>query len=206
VARYVRLGPTDVGRAVTKVPFNGASNDIIKTPPSPPPAVPPVPPTPPAVPVPQFPPPPARPHPSPPAPGPGAPGPGAPGPGAPAPHPVPPAPGHHVGGGTVTVQPGDTLWEIAKERLANPLLWPLIEQANPQVGPNGLIFPGQKLTIPQIPAPPTGSIVVVVQPGETLWGIADGNEALVQEIAEINQLTDPSLIFVGQTLVVPPVG
>lgn len=200
VARYVRLGPTDVGRAATKVPFNVAGSYIIKTPPSPPPAVPPVPPTPPAVPVPQFPPPPSRPHPGPPAPGPGTPAPGTP-----APHPVPPAPGHHVGGGTVTVQPGDTLWEIAKERLGNPLLWPLIEQANPQVGPNGLIFPGQKLTIPQIPVPPTGSSVVVVQPGETLWGIADGNEALVQEIAEINQLTDPSLIFIGQTLVVPPV-
>jgi WXG100 family type VII secretion target len=199
VARYVRLGPTDVGRAVTKVPFNVADSYIIKTPPSAPPAVPPVPPTPPAVPVPQFPPPPSRPHP-----GPAAPAPGTPAPGTPAPRPVPPSPGHHVGGGTVTVQPGDTLWEIAKERLGNPLLWPLIEKANPQVGPNGLIFPGQELTIPQIPVPPTGSSVVVVQPGETLWGIADGNEVLVQEIAEINQLTDPSLIFVGQTLVVPP--
>jgi WXG100 family type VII secretion target len=216
VARYVRLGPTDVGRAVTKVPFNVADSYIIKTPPSPPPAVPPVPVPvpPPAVPVPQVPPPPpppSRQHPGQPAPSPGTPSPGSPPPGTPSPgtpgsHPVPPSPGHRVGGGDIRVQPGDTLWEIAKERLGNPLLWPLIEKANPQVGPNGLIFPGQVLTIPQIPAPPTGSTVVVVEPGDTLWGIADGNETLVQEIAEINQLTDPSLIFVGQTLVVPPAG
>jgi lysozyme len=120
--------------------------------------------------------------------------------------PQPPAPPTHVGGGTVTVQPGDTLWQIAQERLGNPELFPLIEAANPQIPPNGLIFPGEVLRIPQIPAPPSGATVQVVQPGDTLWGIAGGDEALAQEIAEINHLTDPSLIFPGQVLVIPPAG
>jgi nucleoid-associated protein YgaU len=102
------------------------------------------------------------------------------------------------------VRPGDTLWEIARERLGNPLLYPLIEQANPQIGPNALIFPGEVLHIPQIPAPPAESTVVVVRPGDTLWGISGGNEALIQEIARINHIENPSLIFVGQRLIVPP--
>jgi nucleoid-associated protein YgaU len=37
-----------------------------------------------------------------------------------------------------------------------------------------------------------------------LWGISGGNEALIQEIARINHIENPSLIFVGQRLIVPP--
>jgi nucleoid-associated protein YgaU len=120
------------------------------------------------------------------------------------PPPPPPVLLTQIGGGTFTVQPGDTLWQIAQERLGNPDLFPLIEAANPQVGANDLVSPGQVLRIPQIPAPPPGSSAVVVQPGGTLWAIAGGNEALIQKIAEINQIRDPSLIFVGQALIIPP--
>jgi nucleoid-associated protein YgaU len=169
-------------RSVTGTPFNASKYEItnkhssIPPMPSPLPPVKPGPPGPPPT-------PPVPPHP-------------------PTPHPpVPPQP---IGGGTFTVRPGDTLWAIAQERLGNPELFPLIEAANPQIPANGLIFPGEVLQIPQIPAPPAGATVEVVQPGDTLWGIAGGDEELVQQIAEINQLTDPSLIFPGQVLVIPP--
>jgi nucleoid-associated protein YgaU len=121
----------------------------------------------------------------------------------PSPPPPPPLP-PHVGGGTFTVQPGDNLYNIAKERLGNPNLYPLIQAANPQVGPNGLIFPGQVLHIPVVRTPPANSVTQVVQPGDSLWGLANGNEALVQKIAELNHLKDPSLIFPGQVLIIPP--
>jgi nucleoid-associated protein YgaU len=104
----------------------------------------------------------------------------------------------------VTVQPGDTLWRIAAEKLHNPALYPLIKADNPGVGPNGLIIPGQVLRIPQLPAPPPGSTVQIVQPGQDLWEIAGGNEARVQQIAELNHLADPALIFPGQPIIIPP--
>lgn len=104
----------------------------------------------------------------------------------------------------MTVRPGDSLYQIAGQRLGNPNLYPLIEAANPQaVGPNGLIMPGQVLHIPRLPALPADVTTQVVRPGDSLWEIAGGNPALVQRIAELNHLADPSLIQPGQVLIVP---
>jgi WXG100 family type VII secretion target len=159
--------------------------------------------TPPA-PSPNVPPPPSPP--GPPAPPPHSPAPPSPpGPPAPPPHsPAPPSPPAPVGGGTFTVQPGDSLWQIAGQRLGNPNLYPLIEAANPgAIGPNGVIQPGQVLHIPQVPSPPPNSTTQVVQPGQDLWEIAGGNWALVEQIAQLNHLSDPNLIQPGQVLIIP---
>jgi nucleoid-associated protein YgaU len=120
----------------------------------------------------------------------------------PAPPGAPPLP-PHVGGGTFTVQPGDNLYNIAKERYGNPNLWPLIQAANPDIGPDSVIFPGQVLHIPELRTPPANSVAQVVQPGDTVWAIANGDEALIQQIAEINHI-NPAEIFPGQVLIVPP--
>jgi LysM repeat protein len=123
-------------------------------------------------------------------------------PSVPVPHVSPPP---HVGGGTVTVRPGDSLSAIARERLGNPNLYPLIQAANPQVvGPDGRIVPGQVLHIPRLPVLPPGSTAQVVQPGESVWEIAGGDPALAGRIAELNHLADPSLIQPGQVLIIPP--
>ncbi|HLR29635.1 MAG TPA: peptidoglycan DD-metalloendopeptidase family protein [Paenalcaligenes sp.] len=45
-----------------------------------------------------------------------------------------------------------------------------------------------------------------VQPGDTLYKIAREHNAKVHEIAQANQITDPSQLSVGQTLVVPGAG
>jgi nucleoid-associated protein YgaU len=104
----------------------------------------------------------------------------------------------------VTVRPGDSLYQIAGQRLGNPNLYPLIEAANPgAVGPNGVIQPGQVLHIPQLPAPPPDCATLVVGAGQNLWDIAGGNPALVERIAQLNQLSDPSEIGAGQLLIVP---
>ncbi|HQA67535.1 MAG TPA: LysM peptidoglycan-binding domain-containing protein, partial [Aggregatilineales bacterium] len=43
----------------------------------------------------------------------------------------------------------------------------------------------------------------IVQPGETLSGIALRYGVTVQQIAAVNNIVNPSLIFVGQRLIIP---
>jgi nucleoid-associated protein YgaU len=124
-----------------------------------------------------------------------------------APHVTPPAPQHpqHIGGGTFVVRPGDNLYNIARERLGNPNLYPLIQAANPHiVPPSDIIRPGQVIHIPSLPRPPENSVAQVVQPGDSVWEIANGNPELAQRIVELNHLRDPSQIQPGQVLIVPP--
>jgi len=127
--------------------------------------------------------------------------------------PPPPPPPPHIGGGTYTVKPGDNLWNIAKDRLHNPDLYPLIEAANPgKIGPNGLILPGEVLKIPSLPPPPPppppppNSVSYVVRPGDSVWEISGGNAKLMQQIIKLNHLKDPSLILPGQVLFIPSAG
>ncbi|GAB4541083.1 MAG: LysM domain-containing protein [Thermodesulfovibrionia bacterium] len=47
------------------------------------------------------------------------------------------------------IKRGDTLWEISREKLQDPFLWPKIWEANPQIKNPDLIYPGQTITIPQ---------------------------------------------------------
>lgn len=77
-----------------------------------------------------------------------------------------------------TVKEGDTLWDISEEYLRNPLLWPNIWRKNPRIKNPHLIFPGEKILIPEVrekaPAEilsPTGATVPVpearsLSPGE----------------------------------------
>jgi LysM repeat protein/uncharacterized protein YukE len=130
--------------------------------------------------------------------------PGVPAPRLPNPAPVPSVPAH-IGGGTHTVQSGDSLYEISARTLGNPNLYPVLQAANPlTVGANGEIVPGQKLLIPVLPPVPKGSTAQVVQPGQSVSDFAGGNLQLEQEIAELNGLKNINLIYPGQVLIVPP--
>jgi nucleoid-associated protein YgaU len=112
------------------------------------------------------------------------------------------------GGSTYVVQPGDTLSGIAQSQLGDASRWPEIFALNQdQISNPDLIFPGQVLVLPPgtpPPAPPT----YVVQPGDTLSGIAQsqlGNAARWPEIFALNsnQIQNPNIIFPGQVLVLP---
>jgi hypothetical protein len=49
-----------------------------------------------------------------------------------------------------TIKKGDTLWDISSSFLKDPFLWPFIWKANPSIANPDLIYPGNKLAIPNI--------------------------------------------------------
>lgn len=109
-----------------------------------------------------------------------------------------------------TVQAGDTLGALADE-------WGVdvaeVIEANGIANPN-LISIGQQLVIPgrgasrEVAAPEPAaeapaSGTYTVQPGDAVWTLAFEWDTTVEAIALANGLSDPSLIRVGDTLVIP---
>jgi len=114
-----------------------------------------------------------------------------------------------------TVQPGDTLSLIA---LKHNLPLADIIVTNKITNPN-LIFPGQQLTLPGLPPAPVPATETLppataattpgvdqthtVQPGETLFAIATTYGVSIGAIVLANELPNPDVIQVGQTLLIP---
>jgi LysM repeat protein len=109
-------------------------------------------------------------------------------------------------GATYTVQPGDTLWSIAR-RCATTLTD--ILEANPTVTNPSLIFVNQVLTIPQPdagPEPPEqpDQAVYIVQPGEWLMAIGRRHGVSFSALLAANpQVSTPNIILPGQRLIIP---
>jgi LysM repeat protein len=110
---------------------------------------------------------------------------------------------------TYTVQRGDSLSKIAREKLGNEARWPEIFVLNRATIQNpSRIFPGQVLFLP--PATPAGPIpkLYTVKSGDSLSKIARAqlrDESRWREIFNLNRdvITDPDRIFPGQVLVLP---
>ncbi|OUZ10235.1 hypothetical protein BHE97_07720 [Aeromicrobium sp. PE09-221] len=124
-----------------------------------------------------------------------------------------------------TVRRGDSLWKIAEEQLGDPMRFREIVNLNPDAlqGRADFINPGMVLRLPSDAATtseetdetPLAEETYLVEPGDTLWEIADeklGAGELYPEIFEASrdtvqtggqQLTDPSLIRPGWELTVP---
>ncbi|NLH07275.1 MAG: LysM peptidoglycan-binding domain-containing protein, partial [Chloroflexi bacterium] len=98
------------------------------------------------------------------------------------------------------VQPGETLSGIA---LRYGVTVQQIAAVNNIVNPS-LIFVGQRLIIPgPEPPPPGDTTTYTVQRGDNLTIIARRFNTTVATLVQLNGLTNPSLIFLGQVLVVP---
>jgi len=120
-------------------------------------------------------------------------------------------------GCTYTVQPGNTLFSIARN---NGIDLDQLREANPDLV-GDLIQPGQVLNIPGCgagvdeqgnPIQPTsaapstndsGQTIHVVQAGDTLVRIARQYDVTVQAIVTANNLANPNLLAVGQELIIP---
>lgn len=101
------------------------------------------------------------------------------------------------------VKSGDTLSSIAN--IYNTTVQQIVE-INGISNPN-LIFPGQRLRIPvgsyNTEPNEMGHIVYTVRRGDNLWNISRKYGTTVQEIAQLNNISNPNLIFPGQRLKIP---
>lgn len=103
-----------------------------------------------------------------------------------------------------TVEQGDTLGEIAFR--FGTTVEELVEVNSETIEDAGLIFPGERLTIPEpvTVIPDTGQPAYIVQSGDTLSEIAVQFRTTVDALLEANpQIDDASLIFPGQRVVIP---
>ena len=68
-----------------------------------------------------------------------------------------------------------------------------------------VIYPGQRIFVPGVsaPQPPTGGQVYVVQPGDTLYSIAQKFNVSMEEIIRLNNISRPDLVYPGQRLLIP---
>ena len=116
---------------------------------------------------------------------------------------------------TYTIKPGDDLWSISEGVYKDGYKWVEIAKINKLKDP-GIIHSGNKLMIPKIekksvviqtnkPTTINGSTYKIKE-GDNLWNIsvrAYGDGFKWPEIAKINNLENPDLIFTDNTLKIP---
>lgn len=90
-----------------------------------------------------------------------------------------------------TVQPGDSLWSIARD--FDTSMQELVELNELEDRP---LRAGESLKVPAL-------IVYTVRPGDTLWGIAREHHTSVEAIAKLNELSPKQTLAVGITLKLP---
>lgn len=114
--------------------------------------------------------------------------------------------GGNRGAGTVTVQPGDTLSDIAdRHGLSLNRLMQLNGISNPD-----LVVAGQRLVVGSssrrpaaAPAPALPTAPYTVKSGETLSEIADRFGTSTERLIQLNGISDPNLVMAGTRLAIP---
>jgi len=100
---------------------------------------------------------------------------------------------------TYVVQPGDSLSDIAAEyETTVDELLRLNDLAEPS-----LLYTGQAILVPRSSEAAASTTVHIVQVGETLGLIAESYGTTVEVLLELNDLSDPDVVPVGTSLVVP---
>lgn len=102
----------------------------------------------------------------------------------------------------IIVQRGDTLSQIAEMYNTS---YEYLAQINNISNPN-LIFVGQRIYVPSLDnsnVNDTSHILYIVKSGNTLTGISRLYDVSIQSIVELNDISNPNLIFAGQILRIP---
>jgi LysM repeat protein len=110
---------------------------------------------------------------------------------------MPISPGTHL---LYTVRPGDTLYSIAEQLGTNVASLVQINSLFPPVAEPERIFPGQVLLARLPGMAEQSSAVYQVQPGDTLYQIAERFSVSVDMLAGLNQLQQPDILRVAQLL------
>ncbi len=95
---------------------------------------------------------------------------------------------------TYVVKPGDTLWNLSRKY---DLDWKTIAYAN-NLGLDGVIRPGQELTIPR-----GQGTTHITQRGQNLWEIARMYGTTVADLVSANNISNPNQLQVGTRLIIP---
>jgi len=101
-----------------------------------------------------------------------------------------------------TVRPGDTLYAIAAQLGTNVQSLVQINALYPPVTEPDRIFPGQVLLV-RLPGMVESAVTYQVQPGDTLYRIAERFSVGVDMLAALNQLQQPDILRVAQLLYIP---
>lgn len=111
------------------------------------------------------------------------------------------------GGEKIRINPGDSLWRLARRRLGNGSLWRKILAVNPQLKDPNLIRAGEWIQMPQKEATSSMASQVRVHKGDTLWKLAQasfGNGLAWSCIARANpMIPNANVIYSGQLLTLP---
>jgi nucleoid-associated protein YgaU len=115
---------------------------------------------------------------------------------------------NYPSGSQIRIQPGDSLWKLARRHLGSGSRWSDLLAANPAISDPNHIQPGAVLVVPATELrsrvqPPS----ITVQSGDSLWKIAAsqlGSSAAWPCIAQANpQLRNANLLRPGQLLLLP---
>ncbi len=123
---------------------------------------------------------------------------------------APVAPIEHKISGTrqIQVQPGDSLWRLARRHLGNGSRWSELLASNPGISDPNHIQPGTVLVVPATDfRPRVQPSSIIIRSGDSLWKLAAsqlGSGTAWPCIAHANpQLRDPSRLRPGQILALP---
>ena len=100
---------------------------------------------------------------------------------------------------TYTVQKGDTYYLIAKKCAVSLSSLLSINDANEK----SILYPGQTITIPDSGA---GYTNYTVQKGDTYWIISQKYSVSLDELLRINNATNNSMLYIGDTVKIPSSG
>jgi nucleoid-associated protein YgaU len=126
------------------------------------------------------------------------------------PHTVPVAPVvNNINAAKIRIQPGDSLWKLARRHLGSGSRWNELLASNPKISNPNHIQPGTLLVVPTtVLRPRVQPPSITIHSGDSLWKLAAsqlGSGVAWPCIAQANpQLRDANLLRPGQILILPP--